>query len=108
MLLLGLVEERQDRAVLLNSIALLTEAVGLLAGDPAQTETAGVLGSAIVRAASLGLPEADLDGAISLLTGTPPDDIDDPGRRGSWLNIAGLAFTLRARQRARLCLPPRA
>jgi hypothetical protein len=101
-LLLGLVEERQDRAVLLNSIALLTEAVGLLAGDPAQTETAGVLGSAIVRAASLGLPEADLDGAISLLTGTPPDDIDDPGRRGSWLNIAGLAFTLRARQRGSL------
>jgi CHAT domain len=94
--------DRLDQAALLDSIALLTEAVGLLAGDPAQTETAVALGSAIVRAASLGRPEADLDVAVGLLTGTHSGSITDPGRLGLWLDATGLALTLRARRRGNL------
>jgi uncharacterized protein YfiM (DUF2279 family) len=85
-----------------DAIALLTEAIGLFAdGDPIRAETLGALGTAIVRGAYLGLPDADLDLAISLLTGRAPEDIADPGQRGSWLDNAGVAFVLRARRPGR-------
>jgi hypothetical protein len=99
---LGRAQAHANPADIRDAIALLTEAIGLFAdSDPIRDKTAGALGTAIVRGADMGLPDADLDLAVSLLTGRPPEDIADPGERGSWLDTAGLAFVLRARREGR-------
>lgn len=101
-ILAGRGETEADLADLREGIALLTEAVGLFADDdPVWAETAGALGNALVQGAYLGLPTADLDLAISLLTGPAAEGIGDPARHGSWLDSAGLAFGLRARRDGR-------
>jgi hypothetical protein len=97
--LVGRAEADENTADLRDGVRLLTESLGLLA-DHAQAlaETRTALGVAIVRAAYRGLPEADPDLAIRLLTPGPPEDTEDPARRGARLDTAGLAFVLRGRR----------